>query len=107
MQAFKYLPLEDFCKELKFQQQLERVQEESLFLDLIWNLMNANDRDYVYKKVVTDFLKLIFDPYMIGTYFSNQNINQKTELTLEYVIELKRLAECEALRRKGLAMSDK
>jgi hypothetical protein len=69
--------------------------------------MNPNEGTKVYKKVVTDFIKLIFDPYMIGTYFSNQNINQKTQLTLEYVLELKRLADSEELKRTSLRVSDK
>lgn len=41
--------------------------------------------------MVSDFLKLVYDPYMTGLNFSEQNLQCKIDLTMEYVIEVTKI----------------
>lgn len=66
--------------------------------------MNPLGSTRINSRIVVDMLKLIYDPYMIGAYFSNQNFRAKTDLVLEYVLELKKLADVE---RGGLEPDSK
>ena len=49
-----------------------------------------------------DVLKLIYDPYLVG----QPHFNEKVELTLEYILELKRLCEAENMSNKQLEINE-
>jgi hypothetical protein len=95
MRAFKYLPDELSGQMIRPQPQMDRIIKEETFIEKIWSLMNPLNSQTVASRIVIDFLKLIYDPYMVGNLFSAQNTQQKVDLTLEYVLELRRLAEAE------------
>lgn len=67
LNVFKILP-EGQKLSLKTQ---ERTESEIGFLELLWSLMNPVASTRVKSRIVIDMLKLIYDPYIIGAYFSN------------------------------------
>ena len=55
-------------KEIKNQKlHEERLQKEEDFLFKIWYLINPRMHESIQAKVITDFMKLIYDPYLTGS----------------------------------------
>jgi hypothetical protein len=56
----------------------------------IWYLLNPLMTERIQTKVVIDFMKLLYDPYM-----PSDNMHMKVSLILDYVLELKRICNFE------------
>jgi hypothetical protein len=65
----------------------------------VWDVLNPNNNQSIHKRIVIDFCKLIFDPYMTN------DSEEKIDLTLEFVVEVNRLAESER-KTRGIEQTD-
>ena len=80
------------------EQKRSRALREEEFLHKFWQLItpmqNQNElipNDCSSIRVMTDFLKLIYDPYISGLSLNTEAFNQKVQLTVEYIKEVRRL----------------
>jgi hypothetical protein len=69
----------------------ERLQREHSFLFSTWYLINPSMADTIQAKIVQDFLKLVYDPYLTGSHCEEWAFQQKIDLTQAYVVELNKI----------------
>ena len=91
LNVFKVLPVQVNMGENRDKHKDRETREED-FLFQIWYLLNPLMTKMVSTKVIGDFIKMIYVPYMPkdGNYHQ-----QKVDLTLEYVLELKKISQVE------------
>lgn len=87
LHVFKHLPADlskkpaDSC--------LERVQQEDELLFQIWSLLNPSLYESVNSRVVADFIKLLYDPYLKQEDVAF--VDEKVRLALEFVQEVRKI----------------
>lgn len=82
-----------------------RAQREEDFLRTLWQLVTptpdregkdlAPPSESASTRVMTDVLKLLYDPYISGISLKAEAFDQKVELTVEYIREVRRLIDPE------------
>jgi hypothetical protein len=96
LNVFKVLPLAEdspnMQESLNNEIRRKRVEKEEEFLFQIWYLLNPLMTERIQTKVVCDFMKLVYDPYMPN---QAENVQMKVSLILDYVLELKRICNFE------------
>ena len=91
MNIFKILPGTAKTQEKAGKMKMLETREEDLLFQ-IWYLLNPLMTRTVSTKIIGDFVKLIFDPYMSK---EGEHYQQRVDLILEYVVELKRISKIE------------
>ena len=92
MNIFKILPVQ-LKSHTKGDKYKERHSREEDLLFQIWYLLNPLMTRTVSGKVIGDFVNMIYDPYMPKE--GEDYYQQKVDLTLEYVLELKKISQIE------------
>ena len=83
------------------EQKRRRALREEEFLRKLWQLLspskseeghdNSTQGECIPVRVMTDYLKLIYDPYISGISLNADAFDQKVELTVGYVREIRRI----------------
>lgn len=68
---------------------------------VVWEQLNPANEETISAKVVTDFIKLIYDPYMIGQNTEGEAMQKKIQLTIDYITELRRITKSSERMEKG------
>tara|TARA_B110000285_G_scaffold134965_1_gene151242 strand:- start:383 stop:604 length:222 start_codon:yes stop_codon:yes gene_type:complete len=53
-------------------------------------MLNPKMGETIHSRALSDFLKLVYDPYMFGLN-QKETFKEKVEITMEYIIELRKI----------------
>ena len=67
------------------------MAEEEEFLFQLWRVLTPQMTSVIPSRIATDFLKIIYDPYIANVSLKNAIFTQKIELATSYILEVRKI----------------